>query len=59
MKAAYQWLFGDYLVRSGCEPASGPVVEEYLNSPRETAPRDLRTQICMPLRARPPEGAAT
>ena len=49
MKAAYRWLFGHWLVRSGFEPASGPVVEEYLNSPRDTAPQDLRTLIQLPL----------
>lgn len=51
MKAAYRWLFGDWLVHSGFEPASGPVVEEYLNSPRDTAPRDLRTLIRLPLKS--------
>jgi AraC family transcriptional regulator len=51
MKAAYQWLFGDWLAHSGFEPANGPAVEEYLNSPRETAPHDLRTNIHLPLRA--------
>ena len=49
MKAAYRWLFGDWLVHSGFEPANGPVVEEYLNSPRDTAPQDLRTLIRLPL----------
>lgn len=52
MKAAYRWLFGDWLVHSGFEPASGPVVEEYLNSPRDTAPKDLRTLIRLPLKDR-------
>ncbi len=50
MKAAYEWLFGHWLVNSGYEPADGPVIEEYLNSPRETSPRDLRTDICVPLK---------
>ena len=50
MKAAYRWLFGHWLARSGFEPASGPVVEEYLNSPRDTAPQDLRTLIRLPLK---------
>jgi AraC family transcriptional regulator len=49
MKAAYQWLFGHWLVQSGREPADAPVFEEYMNSPRETSPRDLRTTICLPL----------
>ncbi len=50
MRAAYRWLFGQWLPNSGFEPSNGPVVEEYLNSPRETAPRDLRTLIHLPLR---------
>jgi AraC family transcriptional regulator len=50
MKAAYQWLFGDWLVRSGREAADAPVFEEYLNSPRDTAPADLMTDIYLPLR---------
>ncbi len=50
MKAAYQWLFGSWLVHSGREPADAPVVEEYLNGPRETPPLELRTNICLPLR---------
>jgi AraC family transcriptional regulator len=49
MKAAYQWLFGHWLVQSGRDPAHAPVMEEYLNSPRDTSPRDLRTHICLPL----------
>ena len=51
MKAAYRWLFGEWLVNSGFEPASGPVIEEYLNSPRDTAPQDLRTLIQLPLQS--------
>jgi AraC family transcriptional regulator len=57
MKAAYGWLFGHWLPQSGLQPANGPVVEEYLNSPRETAPRDLRTLIQLPLQPTPSEGA--
>jgi len=55
MKAAYRWLFGEWLVNSGFEPASGPVVEEYLNSPRDTAPQDLRTLIRLPLQSAGPQ----
>jgi AraC family transcriptional regulator len=51
MQAAYRWLFGDWLVNSGFEPANGPVVEEYLNSPRDTAPQNLRTLIQLPLQS--------
>ena len=50
MGAAYRWLFGAWLAGSGRQPADAPVVEEYLNSPRETAPADLVTHIFLPLR---------
>jgi len=50
MGAAYRWLFGEWLIDSGREPADAPVVEAYLNSPRDTAPADLVTHIHLPLR---------
>jgi AraC family transcriptional regulator len=50
MRAAYDWLFGQWLPSSGREPADAPVFEEYLNSPRDTAPAELLTEICLPLR---------
>jgi AraC family transcriptional regulator len=49
MHAAYQWLYGTWLVQSGREAADAPAFEEYLNSPKETAPADLLTEICLPL----------
>ena len=49
MRAAYQWLYGHWLVQSGREAADAPVFEEYLNNPRDTAPADLLTDICLPL----------
>lgn len=49
MRAAYEWLYGTWLVQSGREAADAPVFEEYLNSPKETAPADLLTEICLPL----------
>jgi AraC family transcriptional regulator len=49
MQAAYQWLYGTWLVQSGEEPADAPVFEEYLNSPRDTAPADLLSDIYLPL----------
>jgi AraC family transcriptional regulator len=54
MKPAYQWLYGVWLVHSGLEAADTPVFEEYLNSPRDTAPSDLVTDIYLPLRAESP-----
>jgi AraC family transcriptional regulator len=58
MRAAYRWLFGDWLARSGLEPAAGPVVEEYLNNPRDTAPNDLRTLIHLRLTSAETPGGA-
>jgi len=49
MKAAYQWLYGEWLVQSGKEAANAPALEEYLNSPRDTPPQDLITDIWLPL----------
>jgi AraC family transcriptional regulator len=51
MGAAYRWLFGEWLPNSGREPADAPVIEHYLNSPRDTAPAELVTHIHLPLRA--------
>jgi AraC family transcriptional regulator len=50
MKAAYDWLFGEWLVQSGREAADAPVFEDYLNNPRETPPTELLTDICLPLK---------
>jgi AraC family transcriptional regulator len=49
MAAAYRWLFGHWIALSPYQVASGPVIEEYLNSPREAAPMDLQTFIHVPL----------
>lgn len=49
LEAAYKWLYGEWLVKSGREPADTPVFEEYLNSPHDTAPAELLTMICLPL----------
>lgn len=46
----YRWLFGTWLPQSGREPADGPVLEEYFNSPRDTAPADLLTDLYLPIR---------
>ena len=47
---AYAALFGDWLPKSGEEPADGPCYEVYLNSPTDTAPEGLMTEICLPLK---------
>jgi AraC family transcriptional regulator len=50
MKAAYDWLYGEWLVQSGREAADAPVFEDYLNNPREVPPTELLTDICLPLK---------
>jgi len=50
MKWAYEWLYGEWLTGSGREPADAPCMEIYLNNPRDTAPADLLTDICLPLK---------
>jgi AraC family transcriptional regulator len=49
MAAAYEWLYGEWLVQSEHEAADAPVFEEYLNNPKDTAPSELLTEICLPL----------
>ena len=49
MAAAYQWLYGEWLVNSDYEAADAPVFEEYHNNPKSTAPAELLTDICLPL----------
>jgi len=49
IQQAYDRLFGDWLPASGREPASLPAFERYLNTPYDTAPENLRTEIYLPL----------
>lgn len=49
--AAYKWLYGTWLPASGREAADAPAFEEYINSPRDTPPAELLTDICLPLKA--------
>lgn len=50
MRAAYLWLFGTWLPQSGREAANAPVMEAYLNNPRDTPPPELLTELLLPLR---------
>jgi AraC family transcriptional regulator len=52
LPGAYDQLFGQWLPQSGEDPADSPVFEVYLNSPMDTAPEALLTEICMPLKPR-------
>jgi predicted transcriptional regulator YdeE len=49
MPAAYMWLFGTWLPQSGREAADAPVFEDYLNSPSQTPPSELLTDVYLPL----------
>ena len=51
MRGAYRWLMGVWLPASGHEAADGPMLEEYLNSPADTPPPELRTDILLPIEA--------
>ncbi|WFE91390.1 AraC family transcriptional regulator [Roseibium porphyridii] len=50
MQKAYRWLYGEWLTQSGRVPDDAPCMEVYLNNPRDTAPADLLTDICLPLK---------
>lgn len=50
LSAAYHSLFGTWLPSSGEEPTDAPCYEIYLNNPREVAPEELLTEVCLPLR---------
>lgn len=49
LAAAWDWLYGTWLPQSGEVPADRPPFETYLNSPFDTAPADLITEIRVPL----------
>lgn len=49
LPAAYDFLFGTWLPSSGREPMDVPSYELYLNTPIDTAPEDLVTEIHLPL----------
>jgi AraC family transcriptional regulator len=49
MQAAYRWLFGFWLPKSGFQAADKPLFEDYLNNPRNTSPTDLLTDIYLPI----------
>ncbi len=49
IKVAYDYLYGDWLPKSGREPADLPPYEIYLNDPAETDESELLTNIVVPL----------
>ncbi len=42
---AYQWLFGSWLPQSNEEPCDAPLIEFYVNNPREVPAKDIRTDV--------------
>ncbi len=49
LKAAYDYLYGIWLPQSGENPRDAPAMEIYHNSPQDTVPDELITDICLPL----------
>jgi AraC family transcriptional regulator len=49
LRASYRHLYGSWLPASGAEPRDTPPFEVYLNTPADTAPADLLTEIWLPL----------
>ncbi len=46
----YNAIFGNWFAKSGVELAETPILERYLNDPKETKPEDLLTEIYVPLK---------
>lgn len=51
--AAYEWLLGTWLPRSGRAAADRPCYEVYLNTPMDATPERLITDIHVPLASAP------
>ncbi len=49
MHKAYQWLYAEWLPKSGRQIKDSGMFEEYLNNPRDVPPTELLTDIYMPL----------
>ena len=50
LQAGYDHLYGQWFPNSGEEPDNAPPFELYLNTPADTQPANLRTEIHAPLR---------
>ncbi|NLF10008.1 MAG: GyrI-like domain-containing protein [Pirellulaceae bacterium] len=48
--ADYKWFYNEWLPGSGRKARSGPTLEIYRNSPSDTPPEKLETEIRIPLR---------
>jgi len=49
LSQGYDYLYCEWLPELGRDPGDAPAYEVYLNSPSDTAPGDLLTDICLPL----------
>ena len=49
LESVYHWLYSEWLPTSGREPRNQPPFEIYRNTPMDTAPENLITEICVPL----------
>ena len=49
LPAAYDYLYGVWLPASGLEAANAPAFEVYLNTPMDTSPEDLITELHLPV----------
>ncbi len=48
-------ILEEWLPHGGFRRREGPIVERYLNDPRETPEADLRTEVCIPVQPDPIE----
>jgi AraC family transcriptional regulator len=51
INASVNALYAQWLPNSGYEPDDRPMLEHYLNSPRQVAPSALRTDLLIPVRS--------
>lgn len=49
LHAAYKYLYGPWLAEEKVELRDAAPFEMYLNAPHDTAPEDLRTDVCVPV----------
>jgi AraC family transcriptional regulator len=50
LAAAYKHMYGVWVPNSGEELGDHPPIEVYLNNPQDTAPDELLTDVCVPLK---------
>jgi AraC family transcriptional regulator len=50
LSSSYQYIFGQWMPKSGVELRDDPGFEKYLNFPESTNPDDLETEIWVPVK---------